>query len=271
MIAEASALAAAAVAGASARWNWWRPIVADGLPAPMYHKIGDAPPGSRLAKLWVSAADFRAQLEHLRDDGYTAIGLADWRDAETGLKPLPDKPVLLTFDDGFMNNYEAAYPLLREFGMKGVIFLVYEAVGRHNGWENPALEPWLKMLTWGQIKEMQDSGVIEFGSHTMRHRSLAETPLEEVRWEAVESKARLEDKLGREVLGFAYPYGAGALLPEVRAAVLGAGYRFDFSIKQGITRLPWQRDLAPVRRLLIRGDDAPLDFRLNLTRGRARF
>lgn len=271
MIAEASALAAAAAAGASARWNWWRPVVDGGLPALMYHKIGEAPPGSKLAKLWVSAADFRAQLEHLRDGGYAAIGLSDWRDAETGVKPLPEKPVLITFDDGYMNNYEAAYPLLREFGMKGVVFLVHEAVGRHNGWENPALEPWLKMLTWAQVKEMQDSGVIEFGSHGMRHRNLAETPLDEARWEAAESKLRLEEKLGREVLGFAYPYGAGAFLPEVRAAVLQAGYRFDFSIKQGISRLPWNRERGPVRRLLIRGDDSMLDFRLNLTRGRARF
>ncbi len=272
MIAEISAFVAVAAAlGASARWNWWRPVVSGGIPTLMYHKIGDYPPGSQLAKLWVTTEDFRKQLEYLRDHGYTAINFADWRDAEKGVKPLPEKPVLITFDDGYMNNYELAYPLLREFGMKGCIFLVYETMDKHNGWHNPATEPWLKMLTWAQIKEMQDSGLIEFGSHTMRHRNLAETPIDDVRWELTESKKRLEDKLGREMIGFAYPYGSGAYKPEVRAAALEAGYRFDFSIKQGISRLPWKREEEAVRRLLVRGDDNMFDFHLNMTRGRARF
>jgi len=273
MIAALAALAAlgAAAAGASARWNWWRPVVNGGLPTLMYHKIGEYPPGSRLKKLWVTVADFRRQLEYLRGRGYTPITFSEWRDAEKGLKPLPKKPVLITFDDGYQNNYELAYPLLREFGMKGNVFLVYETMDQHNAWHDPATEPWLRMLTWAQIREMQDSGVVEFGSHTMRHRDLSAIPLEEARWEMTESKKRLEDKLGREMVGFAYPYGSGAYVPAVRRAALEAGYRFDFSVKQGISRLPWDREAEAVRRLLIRGDDNMLDFHLNLTRGRARF
>jgi peptidoglycan/xylan/chitin deacetylase (PgdA/CDA1 family) len=271
MIGTLTALgAAAAAAGASARWNWWRPTVTGGMPTLMYHKIGDYPPGSKLAKLWVTAADFRRQLAWLKENGYESITFADWRDAEKGVKPLPAKPVLITFDDGYMNNYELAYPILREFGMKGCIFLVYETMDGHNAWHDPASEPWLKMMTWDQILEMQASGVVEFGSHTMEHRNLATLPLDQVRWELVESKKRLEDKLGREMVGFAYPYGSGAYKPEVRAAAREAGYRFDFSIKQGISKLPWDREKEAVRRLLIRGDDNMLDFRLNLTRGRAR-
>jgi len=198
VIAELSAVGALAAAGASARWNWWRPAVTGGMPTLMYHKIGDYPPGSELKKLWVATADFRRQLQYLKDHGYTSINFVDWRDAEKSVKPLPAKPVLITFDDGYMNNYELAYPLLREFGMKGCVFLVYEMMDQHNAWHDPASEPWLKMLTWAQIKEMQDSGVIEFGSHTMKHRNLAALPLDEVRWELTESKKRLEDKLGRD-------------------------------------------------------------------------
>lgn len=269
MIAELAGLGAAAAA-VSARWNWWRPTVTGGMPTLMYHKVGDAPPGSKLGKLWVSTEDFRRQLTYLRDHGYTAIDFRDWRDAEKGVKPLPDKPVLITFDDGYMNNYELAYPILREFGMKGCVFLVYETMDKHNGWHDPASEPWLKMLTWAQIREMQDSGVIEFGSHTMRHRNLDAIPLEDAKWELEESKRRLEDKLGREMVGFAYPYGAGAYNPAVRKLAREAGYRFDFSVKQGISRLPWDREKEAVRRLLIRGDDSMYDFHLNMTRGRAR-
>ena len=269
MIAEVAAAGAVAL-GASARWNWWRPTVTGGMPTLMYHKIGDPTPGSKLAKLWVTPDDFRRQLVYLRDHGYTSIDFRDWRDAEKGIKPLPDKPVLITFDDGYMNNYELAYPILREFKMKGCIFLVYETMEKHNGWHDPASEPWLKMLTWAQIKEMQDSGVIEFGSHTMRHRNLDSISPEDVKWELEESKKRLEDKLGREMVGFAYPYGAGAYNPAVRRAALDAGYRFDFSVKQGISQLPWNREKEAIRRLLIRGDDNMYDFHLNMTRGRAR-
>lgn len=270
MILESLALLGAA-AGASARWNWWRPVVTGGIPTLMYHKIGDYPPGSRLKKLWVTAADFRRQLAYLKENDYATITPSDWRDAEKGIKPLPEKPVLITFDDGYMNNHDLAYPILSEFGMKGCVFLVYETLEGHNAWHDPASEPWLKMLTWAQIREMQDSGVIEFGSHTMRHRNLAQLPLDEVRWELNESKKRLEDKLGREMVAFAYPYGAGAYKPEVRAAARQAGYRFDFSIKQGISKLPWDREKEAVRRLLIRGDESMYDFHLNLTRGKARF
>jgi peptidoglycan/xylan/chitin deacetylase (PgdA/CDA1 family) len=271
MIGVLSAVGAAAAAGLSARWNWWRPAVTGGMPVLMYHKIGGYPPGSGLKKLWVTASDFRRQLQYLKDHGYTAIDFRDWRDAEKGIKPLPEKPVMITFDDGYMNNYDAAFPLLKEFGQKACIFLVYETMEKHNGWHDPKTEPWLKMLTWAQIKEMQDSGLVEFGSHTMRHRNLAELPLDEVRWELTESKARLEEKLGRETIGFAYPYGSGAYKADVRQAALDAGYRFDFSIKQGISRLPWAREKEPVRRLLIRGDDNMFDFHLNMTRGKARF
>ncbi len=270
MIGELLALGAV-VSGLSARWNWWRPAVSGGMPVLMYHKIGDYPPGSKLAKLWVTTKDFRTQLEYLRKHGYTAIDFRDWRDAEKGARPLPEKPVLITFDDGYRNNYDHAFPLLKEFGMKGCIFLVYETIAGHNGWHNPETEPWLHMLTWAQISEMQNSGLIEFGSHTMRHRNLAELPLDEVKWEMSESKKRLEKKLERDILGFAYPYGAGAYKTDVRQAVFDAGYRFDFSVKQGISMLPWVAEKEAVKRLLIRGDDTLFDFHLNLTRGRARF
>jgi peptidoglycan/xylan/chitin deacetylase (PgdA/CDA1 family) len=271
MIAELGSIGAALAVATSARWNWWRPRIHNGMPTLMYHKIGDYPSGSQLAKLWVTTSDFRKQLTYLRDHDYTPITFSDWRDAEKGIKPLPGKPLIITFDDGYMNNYELAYPILSEFKFKACIFLVYETMDGHNAWHNPESEPWLKMLTWAQIKEMQESKLIEFGSHTMRHRNLSQTPIADVRWEVSESKLRLEDKLGKEMVGFAYPYGAGAYQQDVRQAVLDAGYRFDFSIKQGITQLPWKREEAAVKRLLIRGDDTMIDFHLNMTRGRARF
>lgn len=264
----AAVLGAAAVF--SARWNWWRPKT-KGLAALMYHKIGDYPKGSQLQKLWVTRADFKKQLQYLKDHGYTPVHFIDLKRAEEKTSALPDNPVLITFDDGYANNYETAFPLLKEMNMKGNIFLVYETMDRHNSWHNPATEPWLNMLTWAQIEEMQNSGFIEFGSHTMKHRCLTKISVDDARWELNESKKRLEEKLGREMVGFAYPYGAGAYDQTVRRLAREAGYRYDFGVKQGISPWPWNPDSGPLKRLLIRGDDTMLDFHINMTRGRSRF
>ncbi|MBI4425599.1 MAG: polysaccharide deacetylase family protein [Elusimicrobia bacterium] len=262
----------AAAIGASCRWNWWRPLVTGGLPCLMYHKIGDPPPDSKLAKLWIAADEFRWQMEYLLRNGYTPLLLRELRAAELGSRTLPPKPALVTFDDGYANNYEEAYPILRELGVKGNVFLVYETIDHHNAWHDPASEPWLRMLTWKQALEMQDSGLVEFGSHTMRHRNLPSLPLEEARWEIFESKRRLEEKLGRPMTGFAYPYGAGAYAPAVRQAAREAGYPYDFGIRQGISPWPWDPERhGPLKRLFIRRDDNRFDFHLNLTRGKARF
>lgn len=270
MIEIAAAAAGITALGASARWNWWRPSVS-GIPTLMYHKVGTYPKGSQLQKLWVTVEDFRTQLYYLKSHGYTPLTFCELRAAEKGTMAMPAQPVLITFDDGYANNYELAFPLLQEFAMKGNIFLVYEMMDRHNAWHNPETEPWQRMLTWAQIEEMQRSGLVEFGSHTMRHRNLESISLDDARWELTESKKRLEDKLGREMVGFAYPYGAGAYNPAVRALAREAGYRYDFGIKQGISPLPWDPASGPLKRLLVRGDDNRFDFHLNMTRGRARF
>ncbi|MDE2038489.1 MAG: polysaccharide deacetylase family protein [Elusimicrobia bacterium] len=262
--------AAAAAVAASCRWNWWRPR-AKGLPVLCYHKVGRYPKGSRLKPLWVTPAQFRSQMERLKASGYTSLTFSELRDIDEGKAPRPPKPILVTFDDGYANNYEEAFPILRELGLKANIFLVYETLEGHNAWHNPASEPWIAMLSWAQVREMQDSGLVEMGSHTMTHRNLARLPPEDARWELVESKKRLEEKLGREMVGFAYPYGAGAYVPQVRRAAREAGYRYDFAFKQGITPWPWDAEAGPIKRLYIRGDDTALDFHLNLTRGRARF
>jgi peptidoglycan/xylan/chitin deacetylase (PgdA/CDA1 family) len=120
------------------------------------------------------------------------------------------------------------------------------------------------------IKEMQESGLVEFGSHTMNHPNLEKIPLDDAEWEVRESKKQLEDKLKTEICAFAYPYGAGAYNPEVRKKVLESGYIFDFSFRQGKTQWPWQREKDPIERLFIKGDENNFDLYLHLTRGFAR-
>ena len=258
-------LAAVAAAAASARWNWWRPKAA-GVPVLMYHRVGAPPPGSRLAKLWVAPADFRRQLEAALALGYEPVFAS--RLAEPA--SLPPKALAVTFDDGTEDNYTEAFPILKDLGVKATVFLVAGWMGRRNGWEDPALEPWQRTLTWEQVRSMQGSGLVEFGSHTMTHPDLRGLEDEPLAYELRESKRRLETELGRRVDAFAYPFGAGAYDARVRAAVLAAGYSCDFGVKQGLAAPGWTPAAGPMKRLLVRRDDTLLDLRLNLSRGKAR-
>lgn len=263
-----SVLVLAALA-ASARWTWWRPK-APGLRVLCYHKIGDPPKGSRLKDLWVSTAKFRSQVKYLLDHGYTTVLFSDLQKAYNGGTPLPEKAVLITFDDGYENNYLNAWPVLKELGAKGNIYVVFNTIGKVNSWHNPASEPWVNMATLAQLKEMQDSGVIEFGSHTMNHPHLSQLKPEDAAWEMAESKRQLEAAFGREICAFAYPYGDGAYVPEIRKMALDAGYLFDFSFRQGKTPWPWDRQNATIDRLFIRGGDNNWDLALQLERGASR-
>ena len=264
------ALGAAAFAGASARWNWWRPKT-KGLGTLMYHKIGRYPPGSKLKSLWVTPEEFRWQMEYLKRYEYTPLLFRDLIEIQAGRRTAPEKPVLVTFDDGYANNFEEAFPILHDLGIKANFFLVYETLDHHNAWHDPANEPWIRMLAWNQVFEMQKSGLADFGSHTMRHRHLPSIPLDDARWEIFESRQRLEDKLGQKIVAFAYPYGSGAYVPAIRAAVREAGYAFDFGVRQGYSPWPWNPDSGPLKRLFIRGDDNRFDFHLHMTRGKSRF
>lgn len=259
---------AAAAAAFSARWNWWRPRVS-GLVVLMYHHLG-TPPATRHSKLWVRVEDFRLQMRRLLDGGWTPLLISELAEALDGKRPLPDRPALVTFDDGTADNFELAFPVLVEMGVKANIFVVCEGIDSYTRWENPAEKPWQRMLSWQQIETMRDSGLVEFGSHSMRHPDLSAIPLEEARWEIEESKRRLESRLKTPVIGFAYPFGAGAHCPQLREAVQKAGYRFDFSIRQGISAIPKSFSGGALKRLLMRRDDTRLDFHLNLTRGKAR-
>jgi peptidoglycan/xylan/chitin deacetylase (PgdA/CDA1 family) len=230
----------------------------------MYHRVGTPPAGSKLADLWVSPSKLRAQLDYVKAGGWSPMLFSELRKALTGGAHLPRKPLLVTFDDGYANNYESGFPILKELGVKAGIFLVHETLGRHNAWHDPSGEPWIPMMNLAQAREMQESGLVEFGSHTMRHPRLTKVSAEEARWEIAESKRRLEADLGREVRAFAYPYGAGARREDLRRMVEEAGYSFDFGTRPGASRLPWVFASEAFRRIFVPGGAPLWRFKLSL-------
>lgn len=194
----------------------------DSVPILMYHKVSPASlmngPGMR-----VSPGQFEKQMRYLSQSGYNTISLDQLYDHWDNGTTLPKQPVVITFDDGYEDNYIFAFPVLKKYKQKATIFLVYNEIGGYNEWDaktNPARR--LRLLSWPQIYEMQKNG-ISFESHTLTHPRLSEISPQTASTEIILSKAKLGEALGKPVNFIAYPYGKSN--KEVREIVRKAGYR----------------------------------------------
>ena len=219
------------------------------LPVIMYHRVVKDDQEKGIHGTWVEAARFREHLQYLKDHGYETVTFDDLRNG--GYRKRFDhnhkKWVMLTFDDGYVDNYTTAFPLLKEFGFKAVIFLLSHR--DYNAWdaddpEHP--EKKLPLMSQDMVAEMAAYG-IEFGAHTMTHPRLAHLPLTQARAEIFTCKATLEAKYGHEFKTFAYPYGD--LNPEVKALVKEAG--FDFAVATDSGDVVFDADLLQIRRIAI--------------------
>jgi len=252
--------------GVSARWTWWRRST-PGLPILMYHKVGTPPVGSRLRKLWVSTDRFREQMGWLKRHGYHPLTLRQAISYQDSKEPLPEKSVVLTFDDGYENNFTHAFPILQEFGFSAVLFLVVNAVGGENFWHDPKNETRLPMVSWDQVKTLHQAGW-EIASHTLSHPRLQRLTSPEIRRELFESRRLIADGVGETPVSFAHPYGNGADDPVVAEALRACGYRAACSVHRGKADLT--SDPLNLRRIFVRGDDNLWDFSLGLSRGCSR-
>ncbi len=167
-----------------------------------YHSVDDS-----RSVISVSPAMFEQQLRFLKGHGYESLAL---RDALLVLKSSEDileKRLVITFDDGYQNNLSHALPLLKKYGFTATIFITTSRCGKMNDWPNQHSSiPSLTMLSWDEILELDHSG-IDIGAHTQNHPHLTEVSQEVAEEEIYGSQKILEDKLGRAIPHFAYPYG----------------------------------------------------------------
>ena len=186
-----------------------------GIPVLNYHQINDEDENL----LTVSTEEFETQLAWLEANGYHTITAAELADALEGKGNLPERPILITFDDGYIDNYKCAFPILKKHNMKAIIFLISEYVSLYPNY-----------LTWEQLAEMQSAG-IEFGSHTVDHNVLTELSPNSVNHELADSKNVLESRLGRRVEFLAYP--CGYTNEYIKTRVQATGYRAAFTVNLG--------------------------------------
>ncbi|SHI55753.1 polysaccharide deacetylase family protein [Desulfofundulus thermosubterraneus] len=203
-----------------------------GIPILMYHKVNPDPRAGGLG-LRVPPQKFARHMEYLADHGFHTVSLTDVVDHFQKGKPLPIRPVVITFDDGYLDNYTYAFPILKKYGFTATIFVVAHTVGKTNTFD-AGRQPVNKMAGWRELKEMADYG-ITIGAHTLDHPRLTRIPLEEARRQIKESKALLEAGLGRPVEVFSYPYGR--YNRELALAVRESGYRAAVTTEQGLACL----------------------------------
>ena len=177
-----------------------------------YHKVVD-----EHMSLSVPLADFEQHMKWLQEYGYTSITPEELYEFIVNGSELPEKPVLITFDDGYKDNYTNAYPIMKKYGFTGTIFVVTGFLGVYDNY-----------MTWEQAKELSDNG-FSIESHTYSHKSMTEASDEEISKELTKSRDTIKNKLGIDADFMAYPTGTYNL--HIAELVQKAGYKGAFTIK----------------------------------------
>jgi peptidoglycan/xylan/chitin deacetylase (PgdA/CDA1 family) len=224
------------------------------VPILLYHWIAVSPDEGTSYKspYYVKPEVFDEEMKLLHDWGYTTITTELLIKAINEGADLPPRPVIISFDDGHLNNYTAAFPIMQKYGFTGVLYIVTNYLGAEN------------YMNADELKEMSAAGW-EIGSHTVSHLDLTSMEPDRQRYEVVESRKILEEKLGVPILTIAYPFGisdAGVIDYAHFAGYIGGmglGYTDDqgmtnlfnmqrrdvkgtYDVKQFASFLPWQGD-----------------------------
>lgn len=214
-----------------------------------YHSVRPDGPGARSS--YVHPADFAAQMAWLVDAGYEVVSLTRLADQLAAGRPVPDRWVCITFDDGYADNYLHAFPVLKQHNLPATIFLVTGRIDRDS-----------LFLTRQQVDEMRPCG-IAFGGHTVDHVSLSSLPPEEARQQILGSKQQLEGLLSEAPVHFCYPFGH--YNTTVEGFVREAGYRTCCTEQAGTVN----SGANPLRlvRAGVLGTDTLHDFQLKVRGG----
>lgn len=215
------------------RMGTWLPIV-------MYHYIRTVsrsdPVGYNLS---ITPEHFRAQLQWLKDRGYTTLTMHEVDEVLAGRRPVPVHPVALTFDDGYRDFYTTAAPLLREQGFNATNYLPTQLVGGKN------------YMSWREIVELDAEG-FEMAAHSQYHVDISKATGDRARLEVFGAKADLESHLGHPVVDWAYPYGGVSVA--AAKLVREAGFWSAVTTRSGSWRYPDQ--MLYLSRARMSGGDA---------------
>jgi len=235
-----------------------------GLPVLLYHKMSTDSEDS----LTVRQETFEQHLVYLRQKGFETISLKRlFSHMDTG-EVLPEKPVLITFDDGYVNNLELACPLLKKYGCSAVFFIPAAGIGKTSFWDTNA-EP---IMTAGQLKAI-DHDIVEFGLHSFDHKNYRHLTPDQIESDVRNAVSAFKDLGIPYAPVFAYPYGGRpddkATCKSMVESFARSGIRLAFRIGNRVNRLPL-KNAFEVKRISIRGTDSTWTFKTKLSKGRVK-
>ena len=213
----------------------------------MYHYVSVPPSDADKYRLDLSVtpANFDAQMEYLAIEGYTPIRVSDLSDHLLYGDPLPAKPIVLTFDDGYLDNYQFALPILKKYKFVGTFNVITDfADGKRPGYMN-----------WDQLEDMAINGM-EIGSHTLDHPDLYRKPRTFQLNQLLGSKSVIEARIGTTVKTFCYP--AGNYDATTIEVLRSTGYTAALTEIQGTRQTT--ENLFELRRIRVRGSYSVTDF-----------
>lgn len=207
-------------------------IAPNWIPILMLHKVPLEPIQTK-HRIFLTKDRFEKFIKQLKNGGFSTITFGEYQEYRNGSRPasaFPQKPIILTFDDAYLDNYTNAFPILTEYNCKATVFSLGNLQASTNFWDTQTGEPEAPLMSIDHRREMSRAG-IEFGAHSMNHRKLTTLSLQELDYEINNSKKILEDTLGLPIISFAYPYGDAN--ERVKRATEEAGYLFGLSTDSG--------------------------------------
>lgn len=255
----------------SLRHAWWRSKVDLSRPRIlMYHMISPHLPKNRskFNRLRVTPKTFEKQLQWIHKNHWQTMTMAELAECQN----IPSKTVVLTFDDGYADNYIHAFPLLKRYNMKATIYIVTERFNKDwatdkdtkissNELNNEA------MLSHEMVKEMLDSGLIDIGSHTIHHVNLPSLSSEQKEEEIANSKTIIEQHYSITCKSFAYPFG----FYDEDSLALVKKHGYSSAVTTVPKLIPWEiKNRYEVPRVIISGRQSLFDFKLKMLKGRNR-
>lgn len=240
------------------------------IPVFMYHHINT----NKGDMVTVVPDIFEAQMRFLAEAGYQTLSADELIKSISGNMEAVKKAVAITFDDGYLDNYQYAFPILKRYNIRAIIFIVVDWVGKsselgppevdwgselriknlpnHNSGKRLIKEGQLNdvIMNWDMVKEMQESGLIEFYSHTMSHRRCAELSPEELSKELRDSKNIIEEKLHKTCSCLCWP--KGSYNEDAIRIAREIGYKALVTTKRGVVKK--DSDISCIERIVVKGN-----------------
>jgi len=210
------------------------------VPILMYHRIDDR---GKTSSLSVSPENFRRQIRFLSEHNYNVIFLSELVQAKKDKKKLPRNTVVITFDDGYENNYSLAYLVLKEYDLAATIFVIVGSIGEKG------------YLNYEQINQMLVSGLIDIGSHSLGGDYLPGKTILGLVGEIRDSKMILQDEFDRRIGLFCYPIGG--FNPQIQELLQKYGYKAACTTNRGNKKTCLNDDIFALKRIKIKDSANP--------------